>query len=906
MNSMLKSILFSRKIYNTNYYKLIFQFVILSFIVLMNSTFSQVVVNFGYTGTVQNFEVPCGVTSINVKAWGAGGSGGGTDTYSGAIGGGGGYVTTTLAVTPGQTLSIIVGGGALGGGPCQSNSPGGAGGWGNGQIAGARGGNAGSQGCSGGGGGGGGGTGIFLAGNPLVIAGGGGGGSGGGNQSSGAAGGAGGQNGFGVNGCTPGVTGANGVGNGTNGGDRGNADGAGGGGGGGGYRGGTGGSSPNACDCGGCGGGGGSNFSSGTGTTLTNGAGQNPGNANDPSLPSGLARGGVSSVQGGNGYLIISYNGGTVTSQFSVSNVCQGISPTFTNTSTSQGAPISSYSWNFGDGSPVSTAQNPSYTYPNPGTYTVSLTVSNGFGCDNTSTQQITIHPKPTANFSLDVPCRNPNEAVNLINTSTFANQNSDVVSWISSDAYSSNTTNFNHIFANSGTFTVKLIITSINGCKDSITQTVNNFYKPQMQSNASNICFGSNFTLSSASSIETNEPLTNSWIVNQGTPLTGSPINYSYTQPGNYNVVLITTTQNGCADTLNQNLIIYPKPIANFTYNEQCINSPMTFTNSSVYFNTQNTNAWIFNSNMVASTANYSFPFPNPGNTTLTLVIGDVYGNLTCYDTISKTFFVHDIPITQFSGDLDICLGDVINLTNGSSISTTEQISFAWSVNDTNVTSNTNFNAPSTSVGTFVIGLTTTSAFGCNSSTLANLIVNAIPQAPEIIATVPNCPGDEISLCATAEAGSTILWSGPLNYSSTNFCNAFPFQISQIGDYSAYVISQYGCASPISSVLTSIVNIYSFDDFNFPNVISPNGDLVNDEFNVLDYFKTCDDFTMNIYNRWGNIVFVQDQSSTTGFKGVSQSGKELEDGIYFYKLSYFSGGEQKKGEKSGFIHVVR
>ena len=116
---------------------------------------AQVIANYSFTGAVQTFVVPCGVTSINVKAWGAGGSGGGVDTYSGAIGGGGAFIQTTLAVTPGQTLSIIVGGGALGGGPCLSNSPGGAGGWGNGQIAGARGGNSGSQGCSGDGGGGG-------------------------------------------------------------------------------------------------------------------------------------------------------------------------------------------------------------------------------------------------------------------------------------------------------------------------------------------------------------------------------------------------------------------------------------------------------------------------------------------------------------------------------------------------------------------------------------------------------------------------------------------------------------------------------------------------------------------------------------------------------------------------------
>ena len=53
---------------------------------------AQVIANYSYTGGVQTFVVPCGVSSINVKAWGAGGSGGGIDTYSGAIGGGGAFI----------------------------------------------------------------------------------------------------------------------------------------------------------------------------------------------------------------------------------------------------------------------------------------------------------------------------------------------------------------------------------------------------------------------------------------------------------------------------------------------------------------------------------------------------------------------------------------------------------------------------------------------------------------------------------------------------------------------------------------------------------------------------------------------------------------------------------------------
>jgi hypothetical protein len=65
-------------------------------------------------------------------------------------------------------------------------------------------------------------------------------------------------------------------------------------------------------------------------------------------------------------------------------------------------------------------------------------------------------------------------------------------------------------------------------------------------------------------------------------------------------------------------------------------------------------------------------------------------------------------------------------------------------------------------------------------------------------------------------------------------------------------------------------------------------------------------DFSISIFNRWGNLVFEQTQADPTGFSGKSQSGSDLEDGVYFYKLIFYSGGDQKEGEKTGFIHIVR
>src|SRR5208283_1786938 len=69
----------------------------------------------------------------------------------------------------------------------------------------------------------------------------------------------------------------------------------------------------------------------------------------------------------------------------------------FTDASTGS---VTSWSWTFGDGG-ASTIQNPSHTYTNPGTYTVTLTAIGPGGNSNPQTSSITvIPPPPVANFS--------------------------------------------------------------------------------------------------------------------------------------------------------------------------------------------------------------------------------------------------------------------------------------------------------------------------------------------------------------------------------------------------------------------------------------------------------------------------------------------------------------------------
>jgi gliding motility-associated-like protein len=187
----------------------------------------------------------------------------------------------------------------------------------------------------------------------------------------------------------------------------------------------------------------------------------------------------------------------------------------------------------------------------------------------------------------------------------------------------------------------------------------------------------------------------------------------------------------------------------------------------------------------------------------------------------------------------------------------------------------------------------------GCDSIVNLNLLVNPVPSIPIISNNGPvECPGDLVTLSASSSVNAQFVWSGPQNFNSTNASVTFTVPLQAMGNYSVSA-ELNGCSSSPANTNVSIINIYGFDDYDFPNVITPNNDGINDSLDIANHYKTCQDFTLQIFNRWGNLVFEQTLDSEK-FSGKSNGSSELPDGVYFYKLAY----DEKI--KTGYIHIVR
>jgi gliding motility-associated-like protein len=136
--------------------------------------------------------------------------------------------------------------------------------------------------------------------------------------------------------------------------------------------------------------------------------------------------------------------------------------------------PSSGWSWNFGDPNSQSNTANvsdPTHLYSGAGLYDVSLTITTAEGCitDTVLTDFIEVFPLPNANFDLDP------EVVNLldatINFTDLSTSNVTQWDWNFGDGHISTIQNPIHLYSDTGTYTINLMVTTVHGCTDEVSR---------------------------------------------------------------------------------------------------------------------------------------------------------------------------------------------------------------------------------------------------------------------------------------------------------------------------------------------------------------------------------------------------------------------------------------------------
>ncbi len=491
-------------------------------------------------------------------------------------------------------------------------------------------------------------------------------------------------------------------------------------------------------------------------------------------------------------------------SAFSETAVCPGAQTLFTDNSSSLNGPIVHWNWDFGDGSPADTLANPAHIYQLPGTYAVTLSVVDSVGCRDTVVTNINTLPGPVAGFSYLSAC--VSSLISFADTSLLSGTSVASWEWNFGDgsAVVTGISNPAHNFPASGSYTTSLIVTTTNGCVDTITGPVDVQSVPQAAFSVTQPCAGQYTQFASQSTTAVGSVAGWNWSFGDGSTLNGveNP-SHVYTASGTYNVQLIVTGSNGCTDTADGQAVVLAAPLADFNFSSVCPGVSAVFSDNSTFSGGALT-AWNWDfgdasAGVGGSPASHAFAAA--GTYTVTMVVTASNG---CVDTVQKPVPTDPVPQTAFfipSG----CENTAILFPNLSSISSGSISNYIWDFGDGS--RDTLQASPShvfTAPGTYFVQLTAASDRGCLSSVTNEVVVLPAPAAAFTVPSV--CPGDTSRFNDNSQPGSASLIDWIWNFgdgSPEEFGITQPVHLySGTGNYpvSLVVVNSAGCMDTVTA----------------------------------------------------------------------------------------------------------
>lgn len=430
----------------------------------------------------------------------------------------------------------------------------------------------------------------------------------------------------------------------------------------------------------------------------------------------------------------------------------------FTDTSKTTNGNLSR-TWNFGTGiNDISSIINPNKTYNNSGVYQVKLLVNNN-GCKDSITKSITVFPKPAVGFIINnnTQCLKGNNFI--FNDTSSISSGNYTRNWSLGNGTFATSSGVNTSYENANNYIVKIVITSNNGCKDSLSKLINVNANPVAGftiNNKSQCLVGNNFTFIDTSTT-TNGNLQRLWNFGNNESSNSINPNKSYTEANVYSVKLVITASNGCKDSVVNTVSVNPKPTVGFTVNNyiQCLKgNNFIFSDTSVVSNNQTlTSSWDFGDTSFATAKTFSKSYGNLNNYVVKLV---VTSNNNCKDSLTQiiTLKPSTPAIITANGKTNFCKGEnvllIANIGNG--------LNYNWLYNGDKIINATNSTLTAISNGEHKVVVT--NSFGCkDTSNPVNIVVNSLPNIGNINGIINANTNDTFSYFVTPQSGFGYTW---------------------------------------------------------------------------------------------------------------------------------------------------
>ncbi|MDH6254045.1 gliding motility-associated-like protein [Chryseobacterium sp. H1D6B] len=321
-----------------------------------------------------------------------------------------------------------------------------------------------------------------------------------------------------------------------------------------------------------------------------------------------------------------------------------------------------------------------------------------------------------------------------------------------------------------------------------------------------------------------------------------------------------VTQTLNSCA---SEKLAI---SVTLSTNNVPAQNFSDTFCNNHIG-NTMNVNLHSYEDDIINNPNNYTFIYTdsagniisNPSNYVLNIGTTIIHVKVLtvdgCFTIVRLNLTLNPKPNITLPENMEFCKGKTLTLDAGSGF-----ISYLWNTGATTqaITVST--------AGNYSVKVTNN--FGCENTDVIQVSYSVLA---EIVSVNIN----------NGSAAVILSSSGNYEYSLDNFTwqDSNVFNNLSMGEYIVYVRTKSGC----------IIGQKNFSIFNIPNMISPNGDGINDKWKIAgleNYFGT----EVNVYDRKGILVFKEIINKKPLEWNGRLNGNPISTGSYWYTIKVSDG----------------
>lgn len=512
------------------------------------------------------------------------------------------------------------------------------------------------------------------------------------------------------------------------------------------------------------------------------------------------------------------------------------------------------------------------------GIHTVTYTI--GGACGGIDTKDILVNPAADASINPVSPLCVNSAAINIT-----AAQSGGI--WSGNGITNTGTGTFNPAVAGAGSHLITYTINGSCGNMDTLLVIVNPPSDATITSTGPycDDILQVNLTANDSSGFWT------------GPGVTGSQFFPSLLTPGNYTVIY--TIPGSCGDIDSVSIEVVGTPDA-------AINDPGPLCDTTAVFNLTAANpGGTWSGTGITNPSSGAFDPSVSGGGAFTVV--HINTNQMCSDTDSVTITVGNVPPAPTATSEIICYTELpftlTALGTGGQLTWyyTDTAGTIFTENDSDFVPAVMDGIPDSTYYYCVMEQNGNCPSACTPVTLTVVTIDASFASPSDSGEIPyTIVFDNTSF--GIDSNDIFAWSFGDGDSSVLYNPTHVYD--EIGDYTI-TLTVYDSAKVCSDTYTLTIHAKGSSTVLVPNIFTPNGDNVNDVFNLI--YKNLISVEGIIYNRWGELIY-EWSSVEAGWDGRTMAGTLAPDGVYYYliKASGTDEPEPRQYEFHGFVTLVR